>query len=1277
MTYKLGSLFDGSGGFPLAGSLCGIDPSWASEVEPYPIAVTRERFPSMKHLGDISKINGAEIEPVDIITFGSPCFPAGTLVLTKEGYKEIENIHIGELVYTHAGNWKPVSAVGYKYSPTVKLKGNHYGIIATPNHPFYSAECERLWNGNGYDTELKNVGEWTPAAKMAGKRWAVPIQLSGLDIPKIETQNNKQNEPPVIDDRLMYVIGRWLGDGWLRDGQRPNRASGQTFGQIFICANNEKSPYLQKILNDVFTGSSAVKLFQERTVNKFRINNQALCKWLKQNFGEKAHGKTLPAWALCMNEEMRKALLFGYLDSDGYKIGENSFKATTVSKKLAHSLRLLGESLGYSCTVHYANVPSKTIIEGRTVNQKPQYQVVLRGTERKTGIITDTHKWYKCRTVEPYSDKQTVYNITVDDDHSYIVEGFVVHNCQDLSVAGKRAGLKHEANGDEETTRSGLFMEAVRIIKEMRTATNGKYPRFALWENVPGAFSSNKGEDFRIVCEELIKIVEPSALMPEVPKNGWPYSDSYVGDGWSLAYRVFDAQYWGVPQRRRRIHLIADFRGECAREILFKRDGVRGYFTESGTPWQTAAADTEGSTGATDREGEAKSTISLASVAATLRAGAGAPKHEQDFVGRLVLEKQEKTERDNIILDDQGGQQITVRSDGKVPTLRAETHGNLPCVLEAIGFDAYNHVTTGSKAKTLTAKRSDTDHTPVVFVPNDAPVYSIENHPADSRVKIDESGKCQCLTSRMGTGGGNVPMVMEPISGANFIDVEMEVAVRKYEVNTELLCECLREHKATTGLNNKEIAERLNRPVTEVEHWFRTDKCFSIPAPDVWFKLKELLNIETTEFDKGVTEFEFKGGNYDMRNRIHVGDVSPTLTCGSGNDLHLLPVGPVYCLQGNGIDRADTAGCNGKGWNDKVCYTLNTIDRPAVAYSINHQGGNVEQIIEGKTGILTAAMNTSGNNKLSVCYCSDVGLLNTYENVAAPLLARQYKDPHTVCYRQGGFAEYIEGEVRTLRASGGDFGGGSENLIVQNHKYIVRRLTPTECARLQGFADWWGHIEQKTEFTDEEYRFWLEVRNTHAAINDKPVKEYTKAQMLTWYNKLYTDSAEYKMWGNGIALPPALYCMQGVIDALVEATEEKEELNAELVDDQNRQHSEAVCSVMDFITEEPSAKIEELPADEPTDLSDAPEEIKAEIIKNDELLQVKINDISEDKTMETPVNNIENNTESMIPFSAVEQLRQLANERKALANLKPDNTRFSDDVRALEYAVSVLEAVGL
>lgn len=106
----------------------------------------------------------------------------------------------------------------------------------------------------------------------------------------------------------------------------------------------------------------------------------------------------------------------------------------------------------------------------------------------------------------------------------------------------------------------------------------------------------------------------------------------------------------------------------------------------------------------------------------------------------------------------------------------------------------------------------------------------------------------------------------------------------------------------------------------------------------------------------------------------------------------------------------------------------------------------------------------------------------------------------------------------------------TKTVINLGHRYIVRRLTPTECARLQGFADRWGDIDEKGTFTPEEFAFWHEVRNTHAAINGKKVQEYTEQQMLTWYNKLHTDSAEYKMWGNGIALPPALYCMQGMAE---------------------------------------------------------------------------------------------------------------------------------------------------
>lgn len=159
--------------------------------------------------------------------------------------------------------------------------------------------------------------------------------------------------------------------------------------------------------------------------------------------------------------------------------------------------------------------------------------------------------------------------------------------CQDLSVAGKREGLAGE--------RSGLFMEQIRIIKEMRSADeqNGATyirPRYMVWENVPGAFSSNKGEDFRIVLEETARVVEPTAVIPRPEKGKWTNAGAIVGDGWSIAWRVFDAQFWGVPQRRRRIALVADFGGATAPEILFERKGVFGDITQSTTPWKDFAS---------------------------------------------------------------------------------------------------------------------------------------------------------------------------------------------------------------------------------------------------------------------------------------------------------------------------------------------------------------------------------------------------------------------------------------------------------------------------------------------------------------------------------------------------------------------------------------------------------------------------------------------------------------------------------------------------------------
>lgn len=175
--------------------------------------------------------------------------------------------------------------------------------------------------------------------------------------------------------------------------------------------------------------------------------------------------------------------------------------------------------------------------------------------------------------------------------------------CQDLSIAGRRAGLAGE--------RSGLFMEAVQVIKEMRSSTNGLYPTFAVWENVPGAFSSNGGEDFRAVLEELARVEQPDASIPRPSGRGgrWSKAGAIAGNGWSLAWRQLDAQYWGVPQRRKRIALVVDFGGQRAAEILFERTSLSGNPCESIPAWKTFARTPEASVAGYDRMVESGNSI--------------------------------------------------------------------------------------------------------------------------------------------------------------------------------------------------------------------------------------------------------------------------------------------------------------------------------------------------------------------------------------------------------------------------------------------------------------------------------------------------------------------------------------------------------------------------------------------------------------------------------------------------------------------------------------------
>jgi DNA (cytosine-5)-methyltransferase 1 len=268
--------------------------------------------------------------------------------------------------------------------------------------------------------------------------------------------------------------------------------------------------------------------------------------------------------------------------------------------------------------------------------------------------------------------------------------------CQDLSIAGRRAGL---AGG-----RSGLFVDAARIIKEMRKATNGMYPTFAIWENVPGAFSSNGGEDFRAVLEELARIEQPDVSIPRPSGRGgrWSKAGAIAGNGWSLAWRQLDAQCWGVPQRRKRIALVVDFRGQRATEILFERTSLSGNLDESIKAWEAASGSSQASPSGRDR-GVGGNSYTLKIRSGCSGGGKGALVQTEKSATLSTL--QDQTLFQPVVYDARGN------GDGKiVPTITGD-HENRITDYTAIAIErhtfneqSFSHYKESGKCSTLKAK---------------------------------------------------------------------------------------------------------------------------------------------------------------------------------------------------------------------------------------------------------------------------------------------------------------------------------------------------------------------------------------------------------------------------------------------------------------------------------------------------------------------------------------------------------------------------------------------
>lgn len=517
--------------------------------------------------------------------------------------------------------------------------------------------------------------------------------------------------------------------------------------------------------------------------------------------------------------------------------------------------------------------------------------------------------------------------------------------CQDMSIAGKRAGL--------EGSRSNLFYEAIRIVKEMRDATDGHYPTWLCWENVPGAFSSNSGEDFKAVLDAIRKLKDPEADTPRPQK--WSNAGLIMADNYSLAWRVLNAQHFGVPQRRKRIYLVCDLAGQRAGKVLFESEGVSGYTSQGFRSWQGSAGTAE-----------------------------------------------------------EGAHPAGVGTDGY--------NGAIDTVAATLGVNC--GMSTGRNG-----------------------VMVLENHSADSRVTVSDDGKVQTLTSRMGTGGNNVPLVMK------------------------IRCGCEGGGKGPLIQTDKSATLATNN-----------DQTLFVPA---------VFGICSKDSNAMKSDNPNSG--------FYKADTTRTLDANGGNPSCNQGGMAVVALEGNGA-RPSHQGC---GYSEEeVSFTLNATEQHGVAYGLDratyNQGQNAKfapcieseveppMVARGPGAVAHPVYSTSKNSYHT----------QAEEDIVNTLVATDYKDPPTV---------------------------------TEEPYYIVRRLTPTECARLQGFPDWWCSALGTEEPSEEDIAFWRDVFETHRAVTGSASKPKTDAQIVKWLKDPHADSAEYKLWGNGVALPCVCFVLAGIV----------------------------------------------------------------------------------------------------------------------------------------------------
>jgi DNA (cytosine-5)-methyltransferase 1 len=512
---KFIDLFSGIGGFHQAMKRLGGECVLACDIDLH----CRESYSQNYGIvpkEDITKLVTSEIPDHDLICGGFPCFVAGTKVLTKIGYKAIENVTIDDQLMTHTGNFHSILNLQTKiYSKTlykIRIKYHPEPIVCTPEHPFYVREKKSVWNNTlrKYDHHYTKPS-WKEAKNLTKNDFfGMPINTKSI-IPQMtytRTYNKftSHDQTIVLDNSdQWFMMGYFLGDGWVEDGKK---SDGRTKHIIRFAINNTDEEYVTSRIRNVLDISD--KKCDTGKCKKFGVANQQWYTILKQ-FGKYAHGKKIPEWVQDAPINFVNEFINGYMKADGSVGKDGNFSMTTVSPDIALGIQRLFLKTGKLSSVGKFVRPKTCVIEGRTVNQRDTYTVRVSHSIKFSTFIEDDYAWFAPFKITTEETQETpVYNFEVETDNSYIVENTVVHNCQPFSNAGNKKSLSD--------SRGGLFDHIMRIAK-------AKTPKYIVLENVKHIKKISNGKVFEYVLNQLdlagynVQVIELSPHQLGIPQQ--------------------------------------------------------------------------------------------------------------------------------------------------------------------------------------------------------------------------------------------------------------------------------------------------------------------------------------------------------------------------------------------------------------------------------------------------------------------------------------------------------------------------------------------------------------------------------------------------------------------------------------------------------------------------------------------------------------------------------------------------------------------------------------